>query len=54
MMFVPEVTPRWKEAHIMGVKNGYVSTQEIPWVSFVLQSEGAGVPVVQFAPFIPL
>ena len=54
MMFVPEVTPRWKEARIMGVNKGYVSTREIPSVSFALQSDGAGVPVVQSTPFILL
>ena len=31
-----------------------MNTQEIPWFSFALQSEGAGVPVVESTPFILL
>ena len=55
MMFVPEVTTRWKEAYIMGVKNrGTWALKNFPDLVLPLQSKGAGVPVVESTPFILL
>ena len=55
MMFVPEMTPRWKEAHIMGVKNrGTWALKKLPDLVLPLQSKGAGVPVVESTSFILL